>query len=163
MIQTATMMTTVRDAVCVAAVAVLTVQGLRRFVGDRYLVPSDSMQPVLYGDPTAGDVVFVDKLARAADYGRGDLVVVANPEAPGRQLVKRVVASGDEERCWVDIRKGDVWLGEDAQRMRREVKEPRAAMTRSVTWAVAGAPGASRALLDLSAAVAADGGWRLPP
>ena len=34
---------TIRDACVVAAVAVLTVQGLRRYLGDRYLVPSDSM------------------------------------------------------------------------------------------------------------------------
>ena len=35
------------DALVVALVAVLTVQGLRRWYGDRYLVPSDSMRPVL--------------------------------------------------------------------------------------------------------------------
>jgi len=155
-------MATLRDAVCVAAVAVLVVQGLRRYVGDRYLVPSDSMQPVLYGDPAAGDVVFVDKLARAGDQRRGDLVVVANPLVPERQLVKRVVASGDDERCWIDILKGDVWLGENAQQMRRAVKEPRDAMAQSVTWAVAGAPGPSRSLLDLSAATFADERWQLP-
>ena len=163
MAQTSTTTKTVRDALCVAAVAVLTVQGLRRFAGDRYLVPSDSMQPVLYGDPVEGDVVFVDKLARAGDQRRGDLVVVANPQAPGRQLVKRVVASGDEELCWIDILKGDVWLGENAQQVRREVKEPRDAMAQSVTWAVAGAPGPSLALLDMSAAVEIEGGWRMPP
>ena len=60
-----------RDALIVAAVAVLTVQGLRRWYGDRYLVPSDSMQPVLYGDPIDGDVVFVYKLADASSCGPG--------------------------------------------------------------------------------------------
>ncbi len=163
MAHTLAMSKTLRDAVCVALVAVLTVQGLRRFVGDRYLVPSDSMQPVLYGDPVDGDVVFVDKLARAAAQRRGDLVVVANPQAADRQLVKRVAARGDEALCWIDIRAGDVWLGENAQQLRREVKEPREAMARSVTWAVAGAPGPSEQLLDLRAAAPADAGWQLAP
>jgi signal peptidase I len=49
-----------RDALVVAAVAVVAVQALRRFGGDRYVVPSDSMQPVLNGDSLHGDVVFVD-------------------------------------------------------------------------------------------------------
>lgn len=154
---------TIRDACVVAAVAVLTVQGLRRYLGDRYLVPSDSMQPVLYGDPGCGDVVFVDKTARAAALGRGDLVVVESPQRPGHQLVKRIAASGDDALCWVDIFKGDVWLGENAQQMRRQVKEPSDAMARSVTWAVAGAGSRSAALLDLQAAASAADGWALPP
>ncbi|MEC7724728.1 MAG: S26 family signal peptidase [Planctomycetota bacterium] len=153
----------IRDAIVVAAIAVLTVQVLRRYVGDRYLVPSDSMQPLLYGDPVDGDVVFVDKTARAADLARGDLVVVESPQRPGHQLVKRIAASGDEPLCWVDILKGDLWLGENAQQMRREVKEPRAARGRSVTWAEAGRPGSSEARLDLRAASAAEIGWVLAP
>ncbi|MCK5943747.1 MAG: hypothetical protein KAI24_17315 [Planctomycetes bacterium] len=153
-----------RDAVVVAAVAVLTVQGLRRYYGDRYLVPSDSMQPVLFGDPEDGDVVFVDKLAAAAERRRGDLVVVENPSLPGHQLVKRIAARGDDELCWIDILKGDIWLGENAQQMRPEVKEPRPAMSRSVTWADAAGSADAREVLDLSSAEALDDGtWRLPP
>lgn len=153
-----------RDAVVVAGVAVLTVQALRRYCGDRYLVPSDSMQPVLYGDPVAGDVVLVDKLTSAADRRRGDLVVVENPKLEGHQLVKRIAASGDEPLCWIDIIKGDVWLGENAQQMRREVKEPREGLARSVTWAVAGTSGPSDALLDFGDASSTPGGGRsLPP
>lgn len=151
-----------RDALVVAFVAVLTVQALRRWVGDRYLVPSDSMQPVLFGDPERGDIVFVDKLASAADRRRGDLVVVANERLPGHQLVKRIAASGDDpDACWIDIENGDLLLGPDRQHMRRETREPRRAMVDSITWSIAGT-GDSASRLDLAAA-AGDGPWRLPP
>lgn len=152
-----------RDALIVAAVAVLTVQGLRRWYGDRYLVPSDSMQPVLYGDPIDGDVVFVYKLADASSCGPGDVVVVETPRHPGQQLVKRIAASGDEKgKTCIDIRGGDLWHGDSPQHMRREVKAPLAAMSRSVTWAFAG--GGSQAIegLDMRA-VTGDGPWLLPP
>ena len=149
-----TALATTRDALLVAAVAVLTVQALRRFCGDRYVVPSGSMQPLLYGDPERGDVVYVDKLADAGSCARGDLVVVENPSSPDHQLVKRIAASGDDAACWIDILRGDIWLGENPQQLRRDVKEPRAAMAQSVTWATtAGGPDAS-AKLDLR--VAAD-------
>src|SRR5690606_5653493 len=96
-----------RDALVVAAVSVLTVQGLRRWYGDRYLVPSDSMQPTLFGDPVRGDVVFVDKFASRNSVGRGDLVVVDYPQRPGHQLVKRIAASGDEKgKTWINIQNG---------------------------------------------------------
>jgi len=152
-----------RDALIVAAVAVLTVQGLRRWYGDRYLVPSDSMQPVLYGDPLDGDVVFVDKLADLSSCGRGDLVVVANPLRVGHQLVKRIAASGDEKgKSCIDIRKGDIWLGDSPQQMQREVKEPGEAMPRSVTWAVAGGSPEEADGLDMRAATGG-GPWSLAP
>jgi len=159
----ASTVTLLRDALVVAAVAVLTVQGLRRWYGDRYLVPSDSMQPVLFGDPVEGDVVFVDKLASAADQKRGDLVVVENTLRPGNQLVKRIAASGDEKgKTCIDIRKGDIWLGDSPQQMHREVKEPKAAMSRSVTWAVAGGGREEIDGLDMRA-VTGNGPWLLPP
>ncbi|HEB54316.1 MAG TPA: S26 family signal peptidase [bacterium] len=152
-----------RDALFVAVVAVLTVQGLRRYLGDRYLVPSDSMQPLLYGDPVDGDVVLVDKLQSAAEQQRGDVVVVANPGLTGHQLVKRIAACGDDVgACWIDIQKGDVWLGDDPQRMRREVKAPRRAMARSVLWASAGGDDDVGEGLDLTAA-RGQGPWTLPP
>jgi hypothetical protein len=151
------------DALVVALVAVLTVQGLRRWYGDRYLVPSDSMQPVLYGDPIDGDVVFVDKLAGVSSCQRGDLVVVENPFRPGHQLVKRIAASGDEKgKTCIDIRKGDIWLGDSPQQMRREVKEPRDAMPRSATWAITGHGPEAMDGLDLRAAEGS-GPWLLPP
>ena len=124
------------DAMWTAAVALIVFQGLRRWCGDRYRVPSDSMEPVLHGDPVDGDVVFVDKLASGAGRQRGDLVVVSHPEDPGQPLVKRIAATGDDvQACWIDLRDGDVWLGPDRQHLMREVKEPLAARGRRVTWA----------------------------
>ncbi len=140
-----------RDAALVAAVAVLVFQGLRRWCGDRCLVPSDSMEPVLHGDPVHGDRVFVARMASRANVGRGDLVVVRHPEEPGAQLVKRVAAVGDDpDACWIDLRDGDVWLGPDSQHLRREVKEPAAARGLRVPWA--GWPGRAEARLDVAAA-----------
>ncbi|MEZ6036925.1 MAG: S26 family signal peptidase [Planctomycetota bacterium] len=124
-----------RDAALIALVAVLTVQGLRRWVGDRYLVPSDSMEPVIHGDPVHGDVVFVDKTARVGGRRRGDLVVVAHPEQPGHQLVKRVVADGDDvAACCIDIQNGELWLGPDQQNLRPVVKDPLASGELRVAW-----------------------------
>lgn len=152
-----------RDAIAVALVAVVTFQGLRNGFGDRYLVPSGSMQPVLHGDPHDGDVVFVDKTARAESLRRHDLVVVRHPENPGQPLVKRIAACGDDPASrWVDIRQGDVWLGDSPQRLVREQKDPLVARAQRVPWADTAVP-ASMSLLDLRAARAADGEWRLAP
>jgi hypothetical protein len=129
----------VLDALAVAAVAVLTFQCLRIGYGDRYLVPSGSMQPVLHGDPNDGDVVFVDKTARAESLRRHDLVVVQHPENLGQPLVKRIAACGDDPSSrWVDIRQGDVWLGDSPQRLLREQKDPLASRTQRVPWADTG-------------------------
>ena len=155
-----------RDAALVAGVAVLTVQALRRWVGDRYTVPSDSMEPVLHGDPEHGDVVFVDKLASAAGRRRHDLVVVRHPEQPGQQLVKRIVARGDDlDACCIDLIGGDVWLGPapDRKSLRREVKQPAAAREMRVRWAAWPAAAPMVAPLDLSAAQERDGELVLPP
>jgi hypothetical protein len=162
-----------RDALVVAAVAVLTVQGLRRWYGDRYLVPSDSMEPILFGHPENGDVVFVDKTVSKDSVGRGDMVVIADPRRPGHQLVKRIAASGDEKgKTWLNIINGDIFLGDSRQQMVREVKEPAAAMARSVTWGLAGGSAEARNVLDLLAARGAGqqpasasetGPWLLPP
>lgn len=153
-----------RDAVIVAAIAVVTVQALRRWIGDRYLVPSGSMEPVLYGHPSDGDVVFVDKTARPASLRRHDLVVVRHPEEPGQQLVKRIAARGDdvEGGCWIDLRQGDVWLGPDPQRLQREQKDPLAARGQRVPWAAAPGSPASAGLLLLEAATPVAAGFRLP-
>lgn len=152
-----------RDALAVALVAVLTFQCLRNGYGDRYLVPSGSMQPVLHGDPSDGDVVFVDKTAGAESLHRHDLVVVQHPENPGQPLVKRIAACGDDRSSrWVDIRQGDVWLGDSPQRLLREQKDPLASRTQRVPWADTAVP-ASAPLLDLRAARKVDGEWRLAP
>lgn len=152
-----------RDALAVAAIAVLTFQALRRYGGDRYLVPSGSMQPVLYGDPQCGDIVFVDKLARAANCRRHDLVVVQHPTDPTQQLVKRIAASGDDPAaCWIDIRDGDVWLGDSAQRLHRDTKDPLAARGMRAEWAT-WQPGQEAAWLEQRAATVDGGVLVVPP
>lgn len=152
-----------RDAAVVAVVAVLTVQALRRFVADRYLVPSDSMQPVLYGDPEHGDVVLVDKTVAAASRRRGDLVVVEHPDKPGHQLVKRIAACGDDlEHCWIDIHNGDVWLGPNQQQMQREVKDPIDARARFVRWAEVPGTVDAAAMLAIDCPASRDA-WLLAP
>jgi len=154
--------TLARDAIAVAVIAVLTVQALRRWCGDRYLVDSGSMQPVLYGDPNAGDIVFVDKLASAGARRRHDLVVVEHPDKPGQQLVKRIAACGDDkDACWIDIIQGDIWLGPDADHMYRETKDPLLARSMRVRWA-SFQPGKESKLLDLRAAVVEGDTMRLP-
>lgn len=153
----------VRDALVVAGIAVLVVQVLRQWCGDRYLVPSDSMQPLLHGDEREGDIVFVDKLARAAARRRHDLVVVQHPEKPGGQLVKRIAARGDDaDACCVDFLGGDLWLGPDKQRLVRETKDPIDARRLQVPWAVVPGPSASSGSIDLGSATANDGAWSLP-
>lgn len=142
-----------RDALFVALAAVATVQTLRLRVGDRYLVPTGSMEPALHGDPVAGDVVYVDKLATADERRRHDLVVVAHPSEPGQLMVKRIAARGDDpDACWLDARQGDLWLGPDAQRLQREQKDPLAARGMRATWAAVPGSPAARAGLDLRAA-----------
>ncbi|MFT6079041.1 MAG: hypothetical protein ACJAQZ_001087 [Planctomycetota bacterium] len=160
----------IRDALIVAVIAVLTVQGLRKWYGDRYLVPSGSMEPFLYGHPVDGDMVFVDKFVNADSVGRGDLVVVQRPMRAGHQLVKRIACSGDEKgKSWIDIINGDIYLGDSRQHLHREVKDPSDAMRRSVTWALAGGSGPARASLDMRAVtqpglvVPEVGPWLLPP
>ena len=66
----------VRDALVVAVIAVLVVQAMRRWCGDRYAVPSDSMQPVLNGDDRHGDVVFVDLPEVGRSYNAGEVAGV---------------------------------------------------------------------------------------
>lgn len=139
------------DALWAAAIALAVFQGLRRWCGDRYRVPSDSMEPVLHGDPANGDIVFVDKLARADGPRRGDLVVVWHPEERSQPLVKRVAADGDDAAaCWIDLRDGDVWLGPDPQHLAREVKDLPTARQRRVSWAAW--PGLAVDRLELGAA-----------
>jgi hypothetical protein len=141
-----------RDALFVALAAVATVQALRLRVGDRYLVPTGSMEPVLHGDPVAGDVVYVDKLGAAADCRRHDLVVVAHPSEPGQLMVKRIAARGDDpDACWLDVRQGDLWLGPDPQRLERERKDPLAARGRRARGARAPGSPAAQQRLDLGA------------
>lgn len=151
----------VRDAIAVALIAVLTVQGLRRGCGDYYRVPSSSMEPVLHGHPQDGDLVFVNKLASAAARQRGDLVVVQHPREPGEQLVKRIAACGDnrDEKFLNILADGDIQLGPDPHRLQRVQKEPLAARGQRVPWADAPGTAASLAVLELGTAAGDGGPW----
>jgi hypothetical protein len=141
-----------RDALFVSLIAVMTVQGLRQWVGDRYLVPSGSMEPVLHGDPVQGDMVFVDKTAHAEDRHLHDIVVVEHAEQPGQQMVKRLAARGDvATECWIDIRQGDVWLGDNPQQLQRDQKDPLQSRGMRVSWAVATPTAMADSWLDLAA------------
>ena len=124
-----------RDVLPVVVIALVVLQAMRRHVAERYVVPTGSMQPTLYGDPVRGDVVLVDKLARATDLRLHDLVVMDNPAAPGNHLVKRIAALGDDPRaCCIDLRDGDLWLGSTRQQVARDVKDPVASAGQRVPW-----------------------------
>jgi hypothetical protein len=153
------------DALLVALVALLCFQALRRYCGDRYMVPTDSMEPFLHGDPLGGDIVFVDKLWRG-EVRVHDVVVVRHPTGPGQQLVKRVAACGDDQQaCWIELRDGDVWLGPDRQHLRREAKDPLASRELRVPWCSwpAAAAQGDLDLLELGSATPRDGGLEVPP
>ena len=79
--------------------------------------------------------VLVDKLASASGLERYDILVAQHPEDPNARLVKRVVAFGNDlDRCWVELRDGDLWLGPDAQRLSREVKDPLESRDLRAVW-----------------------------
>lgn len=117
-----------RDLLPVALGAWMIFHTLRSEVGERYDVPSRSMEPTLHGSPSTGDVVLVDKTAfwplRALPLERFDLVVVANRHEPGHaHLVKRFITAGPAE---VAVREGDLFIrGADARSLERVVKDPR--------------------------------------
>ena len=119
-----------REALAVAVVAGVVLQSMRHFVAERYVVPSGSMQPVLYGSERDGDVVLVDKLAEAHGLSRYDLGVFA-PESSGDHFVKRVVSLGGE---WIELRDGDLFAGPAEQRLLRQVKHPLDARDLRVPW-----------------------------
>ena len=119
-----------RESVAVAVVAGLVFQTLRHEVAERFVIPSGSMQPTLYGNLRGGDVVLVDRLAKAADLRRYDLGVFAPPQL-GEHFVKRVVSLGDE---WIELRDGDLFVGPAEQRLAREVKHPLESRDLRVPW-----------------------------
>jgi signal peptidase I len=103
--------------------AVVVFHLIRTHLCERYLVPSSSMEPILHGDPVAGDIVAVDKTAfwRGAPR-RWELVVLRNPDdREQNHLVKRVVGLPGEE---IEIANGDVFAG--------RVGEPRRLVRKSV-------------------------------
>lgn len=110
----------------VLAIGLLVCHLIRVHVLEWYLVPSSSMEPVLHGDPETGDIVLVDKTAFWRDSPAPfEMVVVRHDSDEGRgQMVKRLIATGDDERTVVQIRDGDVFTGRTRQDLRRVVKHP---------------------------------------
>ena len=115
-----------------AIVGVVVFQFIRAVCFERYLVPSESMEPVLHGNPKDGDVVLVNKLAYRWGNrpARFEQVVLENPSG-GAHLVKRAVAFGGER---VRISQGDLWVGEVGGPVRRIVKSPDRAAPMLQLW-----------------------------
>jgi signal peptidase I len=89
----------------VALVGALPVAVWHRFEG--VWIPSTSMAPTLL----VGDYVLVDKAPHWP--ARGDLVVFADPTAPGELLVKRIVGLGGEE---ITVQGHEVYINCEPQR-----------------------------------------------
>lgn len=119
-----------REALAAAVVSGLVFQALRHWGADRYVVPSHSMQPCLFGAARGGDIVLVDKLASASKLQRYDLGVFRR-EGATADLVKRVVSLGDE---WIELRDGDLFVGPSPQHLVRAVKHPLADRDLRVRW-----------------------------
>ncbi len=146
------------EVLAVAAIAVLTFQLLRSVWLERYRVTTGSMEPLLHGDATDGDMVVVDALAwrMGAKPRRFDLGVFAVPRAAtggdagpetAPQLLKRIIAFGGE---WLQTRGGDLWIGDAPQNLARVVKDPLAMRDLRVPWSRW--PREEGAPFDLSAA-----------
>lgn len=99
---------------------------LRLFVGEAFRIPSGSMAPTLL----PGDQILVSKLAYGIrlPFGgpvlweregprRGDVVVFENPNAPGRNFIKRVAGVASDE-VWL---KGEVVQVGGAPQPREEI------------------------------------------
>lgn len=77
---------------------------IRMFIGERYIVPTGSMEPTI----EINDCVVGEKVTyRFSDIKVGDIVTFMSPDTPGMILVKRVIATGGSV---VDIRDGKVYV-----------------------------------------------------
>ena len=117
----------------VLAIAFVVFHLIRSHLLERYLVPSSSMEPTLYGDQIDGDIVLVDKTAFWGSLPRRwDLVVLRNPgDAEHTHLVKRVVAMAGE---LVKLEHGDVYLAAGAGELQRLRKPLDVARRMRQTW-----------------------------
>jgi signal peptidase I len=106
---------------------------IRAHLMDRYLVPSRSMEPTLFGDPETGDLVLVDKTAWWRHEPLPlDLVVVRNAGDDRKgHLVKRMVW---KNHGFVAIREGDLYTGSEAHALQRLQKDPVTHRSLRVTW-----------------------------
>lgn len=89
---------------------------IRTFIVQAFKIPSGSMIPTFQ----VGDRIFVNKFVYGARIPftdirfpalkqpeRGDIIVFVSPEAPKRDFVKRLIASGGEK---VEIRNGNIYI-----------------------------------------------------
>lgn len=77
---------------------------LRTLVFQAYEIPSGSMEHTI----EIGDMVFSEKVSYYfRDVQQGDIVTFADPQTPGRILIKRVVATGGQT---VDLIDGKVFV-----------------------------------------------------
>ena len=77
---------------------------LRIFVFVPYEIPSGSMEETIM----PGDMVFSEKISYyMREPDRGDIITFADPEDPGRTLIKRVIATGGQT---VDLQDGFVYI-----------------------------------------------------
>lgn len=128
---------------------------IRSHLLERYLVPSSSMEPALYGDAVDGDIVLVDKTAFwASRPQRWDLVVLRNPgDVEHGHLVKRVVATAGE---LVRLEHGDVYIAQAGAGEPRLLQKSLAVARRMrQTWFAL--PPTSAA--DLARALKSSSGW----
>lgn len=78
--------------IMIAIVALITI-ALRTFVFVPYDIPSGSMEETI----NPGDMVFSEKVSYYfRDPEPGDIVTFADPQVPGRTLIKRVIATGGQ-------------------------------------------------------------------
>jgi hypothetical protein len=147
-------------ASCILGVALFF--AIRAFAFERYLVPSQSMEPFLHGDPDGGDRVLVDRTwrFRGGTPRRFDLLVV---KARDQNLIKRTLSApapgGRGE--YLAFHDGDLFVGGSRSRLDRVVKHPDSEAARSMrctshSW-VAGSPPV------LGLPVSADGFVHLAP
>lgn len=76
----------------------------RAFVAQAYVIPSGSMEPTLQ----VGDHIYVNRIVYKFDRpAHGEVVVFDHPREHGKDLIKRVVATGGD---LVEGRGGQVWV-----------------------------------------------------
>jgi signal peptidase I len=95
------------ETVVLVVLAFAIAQGIKYFLIEPYLVPTESMVPAI----EAGDRVFADKIYFKLNGKpkRGDIVVLDDPTGEFPQLIKRVIAIADDV---IDLRDDGVYRNE---------------------------------------------------
>jgi signal peptidase I len=102
----------VREWVETLAIALVVALLIRTFVVQVYLVEGPSMEPTLH----TGERLLVNKMVYMLREPKpGEIIVLEDPNRPDRELIKRVIAVGDET---IEVKKGVVYVNGQA------LKEP---------------------------------------